>query len=197
MMNKKYEYVNQYFSGIKKGLDIIEYSMLSDIYQIVDTLINARNNDKLVITIGNGGSASTASHLASDLNKTAIVEGEKRFKAISLTDNLPLVTAWSNDKSYDDVFSEQLKNFVGKGDIVLGISGSGKSRNIIKAIETANSMGAITIGITGFDGGVLKQVAKHALVVPSNNMQHIEDIHVLISHLITSIIKNGVYKNIG
>jgi len=163
--------------------------MLDKIGEIVDILVDTRDKGRMVFIMGNGGSASTASHFASDLNKTAIVKGERRFKAIALTDNLPLITAWSNDQGYDDVFAEQLENYISEGDVVIGISGSGESRNIIKAIEIGNAYGALTLGFTGFEGGALKDVAKISIVVPSKNMQRTEDIHMLLIHLLSLMIR--------
>lgn len=105
------------------------------IEKIVKTLVNSRNKRKMIFTMGNGGSGSTASHFVSDLLKTAITKGDKRFSAISLVDNVPVLLAWSNDTSYEDVFTEQLKNHLSKGDIIIGFSGSGKSKNVVKALK--------------------------------------------------------------
>lgn len=188
-MDLRKGYIKNYFSEIKNTLDIMEDSMLDKIGEIVDILVDTRDKGRMVFIMGNGGSASTASHFASDLNKTAIVKGERRFKAIALTDNLPLITAWSNDQGYDDVFAEQLENYISEGDVVIGISGSGESRNIIKAIEIGNAYGALTLGFTGFEGGALKDVAKISIVVPSKNMQRTEDIHMLLIHLLSLMIR--------
>ena len=127
---------------------------IGTIEKIIEVLIKARKSGKNIFTMGNGGSASTASHFVSDLLKTAITEGDKRFRAISLTDNTPVMLAWSNDTSYDDVFVEQLKNFLGNGDIVIGFSGSGKSKNVMNALKHARENGAFCIGITGMSGGL-------------------------------------------
>jgi len=105
---------------------------VTEISNIIKILLSARNSNKTVYTLGNGGSGSTASHFVSDLLKTSITKNQKRFRAISLTDNISVILAWSNDVSYDDIFSEQLQNFVSKGDVVVAFSGSGKSKNILK-----------------------------------------------------------------
>ena len=110
---------------------------VTEISNIIKILLSARNSNKTVYTLGNGGSGSTASHFVSDLLKTSITKNQKRFRAISLTDNISVILAWSNDVSYDDIFSEQLQNFVSKGDVVVAFSGSGKSKNILKALKFA------------------------------------------------------------
>lgn len=168
--------------------EILETS--STIEKIVDALIAARNNGKKIFTMGNGGSGSTASHFVSDLLKTAITKGDKRFSATSLVDNVPVILAWSNDKSYDDVFVEQLKNFLSEGDIVVGFSGSGKSKNILNALEYARKNGAICIGITGMSGGQFPKYCQICLIIPSYNMLTIESMHLLVCHCIIETIRS-------
>jgi len=157
--------------------------------RIADILLEARKKGATVFITGNGGSASTASHFTSDLAKGTIVENEARFRVIALTDNIPLMTAWGNDSSYDDIFVEQLKNLMRPGDVVIGISGSGNSPNVLKAIEWGRENGATTIGLSGFKGGKLATAAEVAYVIPLHYMQQIEDIHLLIEHMITSAIR--------
>lgn len=165
------------------------------IKEITEQLINARNNGKTIFTMGNGGSGSTASHFVSDLLKTAITNDSKRFKAISLVDNIPVNLAWSNDVSYDSIFEEQLQNFLNKGDIVIGFSGSGNSVNVINALKFANSLGAISIAISGMGGGEISKLSHISLIVPSNDMLIIESMHLLICHCITNAIrKQGIPK---
>ena len=159
------------------------------IEKIIKILIQARDKEKKIYTLGNGGSASTASHFVSDLLKTAITKNNKRFSAISLADNIPVMLAWSNDTSYDDVFVEQLKNFLSKGDIVIGFSGSGKSRNIIKTMKYGKKNGAVCIGLTGMSGGDFPKICDVCLVVPSNDMLAIESAHVTLCHCIISAIR--------
>jgi len=153
--------------------------------KIARILVIARNRGNRIFIIGNGGSSSTASHMASDLNKTAITKNTRRFQAVSLTDNVPLVTAWSNDSDYRDVFVEQLKNFLQPKDVLIAISGSGRSENVIRAIRYARRRGATTIGLTGFDGGILSKLAEVCLIVDSQLMYRIEDIHLMVNHLLT------------
>ena len=159
------------------------------IEKIVEILIDGRNNGKKIFTMGNGGSGSTASHFVSDLLKTAITKGDRRFSAISLVDNIPVSLAWSNDVSYNKIFVEQLKNHISKGDIVIGFSGSGKSKNVVNAFKFARKNGATCIGITGMDGGDFPKICDVSYVVPSDNMLTIESMHLLICHCIVETIR--------
>jgi D-sedoheptulose 7-phosphate isomerase len=161
------------------------------ISQVVAVLDEARIGEKTVFIFGNGGSAATASHFACDLAKGAICPDKPRFKVLSLTDNIPVFSAWANDSAYDRVFAEQLENFVGYGDVIIAISGSGNSRNVLDGVEVANAKGAITIGFTGFDGGKLKDLVDIPLVVPNYVMEQVEDIHLLLEHIITTCLRNG------
>ena len=126
----------------------------------------------------------------SDLLKTSITKDEKRFKATSLSDNIPVILAWSNDKSYDTIFVEQLKNFLQEGDVVIAISGSGNSLNVINAINYANQINAKTISLTGRDGGKLSEISKISLIIPSNDMLTIETMHLCVCHLLITLIRN-------
>ena len=159
--------------------------------EIVSVLMEARDSGRRVYVLGNGGSASTASHMASDLNKGANRKDAPRFKAVALTENTPLMLAWANDSSYEDVFVEQLRNHLEPNDVVICISGSGNSVNILKAAEYANSKGAATIGLTGFDGGKLSKIARVSYIVPCQCMQQVEDIHLLIEHMLSLILRDS------
>ncbi len=139
--------------------------------------------------MGNGGSAATASHFACDLGKETVVEGRPRFRVLSLNDNVPLMTALSNDFGYHAIFKEQLSNLVNEGDIVIGITGSGNSANVLEAIEYARSRKAITIGLIGFGGGKLKDLVDEAIVISSTNYGHVESVHLIIEHLIAEIFR--------
>ena len=162
---------------------------------IVEKLLVARSSDSLVITMGNGGSASTASHFTADLLKTAIMKDQKRFRALCLTDNIPVMTAWSNDTSYDEIFKEQLRNFVKKDDVVVAFSGSGTSKNVIKALELAKESGAYLIGFTGMSGGDFTEICDICIKIPSTNMLTIESFHLMLCHVVTSCIReNGIPK---
>ena len=163
---------------------------IKEISKITKILLSARNSNKIVYTLGNGGSGSTASHFVSDLLKTSITKNQKRFRAISLTDNISVILAWSNDVSYDDIFLEQLRNFVSKGDVVIAFSGSGKSKNILKALKFAKKNGAICIGMTGLTGGLMKNICDICLQIPSTDMLTIESQHLTLCHCITTVLRN-------
>jgi len=180
-MDKK-EFIKKYLNESIHCIKLLE-EQSEKIEKISKILQNAKNNKKKVFLFGNGGSGSTASHLVCDFAKFRDV------KAFALTDNLPLITAWSNDESYDVIFSKQLRNLAEKDDVVIGISGSGKSKNIIEAVKLAKENGCITIGFAGFDGGTLKDVADECIVVKINNMQHSEDMHLLVGHLIALLLE--------
>lgn len=160
------------------------------INDITNQLLKGRNKGKNIFVFGNGGSGSTASHFVSDLLKTAITKKEKRFKSISLTDNIPVILAWSNDVSYDDIFIEQLRNHFSKGDILISFSGSGNSKNIIKALKFGKDNGGYCIGFTGKSGGKMNEFCDICLKIPSQDMLTIESQHVMICHCIISIIRN-------
>jgi D-sedoheptulose 7-phosphate isomerase len=186
-------------SAAKQYFEELQRVMVSlpkdDIDRIADTLVRAYDSGGTVYLCGNGGSASLASHFACDLGKgTAYCNGGKRFRAIALTDNLPTLTAWANDSSYEDVFSEQLKNFVQAGDVALAISGSGNSKNVLNALQVAQEAGATTIGISGFQGGEMKSLCDICVIVPSNNMQIIEDLHVAMAHSIFRIVYSRISR---
>lgn len=158
------------------------------IRKVADIIKIARDKGNTIFTFGNGGSGSTAVHFASDLMKTAIRPNQKRIRAISLNDNMPLTTAWANDSSYGDVFKEQLENLAKPQDVVIAISASGNSKNVLSAVEFAGRNDCVTIGLTGFDGGLLKEKTTVPLVVPSDDMLRVEDTHVLMCHLLVRLI---------
>ena len=140
--------------------------------------------EKMIFIFGNGGSGATASHFAGDFNKGISYGLKKRFKVLCLNDNIPAMLALANDCTYDDIFVEQLKNFLSPGDVVIGISGSGNSKNVLKAISYANQKQATIIALTGFKGGQLKKITQFCLVVPIEDMEKTEDIHLILMHLI-------------
>lgn len=144
----------------------------------------ARESGNRIYAIGNGGSASTASHFVNDMGKGASLGREKRFKVIPLTDNVEWMTALSNDLCYEDVFVEQLRNFAEPGDVLIAISGSGNSENVLRAVRYANEVGCHTVGFTGFEGGKLKDLVGHCIVVDSDHMGRIEDMHMMLQHMI-------------
>lgn len=190
---KKYreKFTKEYLAEIKKILGSIEADLVAKADKLASILEKARENRKTVFTMGNGGSAATASHFAEDLAKGTIVEGLPRFRAIALTDSIPSMLAWANDASYEDIFIEQLKNLMEPGDIVIGISASGNSMNVIKAIEYANANGGLTVGLSGYDGGKLLKCAQENIHVPSFDMQKVEDIHLLVLHLLFRLLRDA------
>lgn len=184
------EMIEDYLNNQASCMDDLK-KLSENIKMIFQKLISARDNGNSIFIMGNGGSASTATHFTSDLLKTSIIKNEKRFKAHSLSDNIPVILAWANDTEYKNIFSEQLENFLKKDDIVIGISGSGNSENVISAIEFANTKNAITVTLTGKDGGKLAKLSEINLTVPSDDMLTIETMHLMICHLITTMIRSG------
>jgi len=168
---------------------------LPAIDRLVGVLLQAYDNGRTIYLFGNGGSAALASHMCCDLGKgTAPVAG-RRLRAVALTDNVALITAWANDTRYDRIFAEQLENLLQPGDIAFAISGSGNSPNILAALSFARQAGAVTTGITGFEGGQMKALCDVCVVVPSNNMQIIEDLHVSISHAIFRVLRHEIQQS--
>jgi len=139
---------------------------------------------KQIITCGNGGSAYAASHYITDWNKMVNLATGRKFRGISLCDNIGIVTAFGNDVAFDDIFSGQLKAILDEGDLVIAISGSGNSPNVVKAVEYANLAGADTLAVVGYDGGTLKRIAKHSVWVPSFDMQLCEEMHLMFGHMV-------------
>ncbi|MCX6721586.1 MAG: SIS domain-containing protein [Candidatus Staskawiczbacteria bacterium] len=185
---KAKEFSKNYLDELKKVLDSAERDLLVNIEKIAVLLQETKNKKNQIFMMGNGGSASTASHFAEDLAKGTIVGDSLRFKVISLADNIPGILAWANDSSYEDIFIEQLKNLMEPGDVVIGISGSGNSKNVIKAIEYANQKGGTTVGFSGYDGGKLIKTAKFNIYAPIFNMQKAEDIHMIVAHILVSLL---------
>ncbi len=183
---------------IKKYLKLLENKIsaldIRQINKIVNILKTAYDSEHTIFAMGNGGSGTTASHLVCDFNRGASAGSVKKFKVISLNDNVPSLSAIANDIGYDAVFEEQLKNFLRPGDVVLGISVSGNSKNIIRAIEYANKHGATTIGLCGFDGGQLKKIAQYPLHVKVDDMKIAEDIHSIVSHILMKMLGAALIK---
>lgn len=171
----------RYLAELKELINNFPHDQFEKIGQ---ALLSAYYKEKQIFVMGNGGSGSTASHFVCDVNKGTCLELEKRFKAICLNDNMPSILAYANDLSYYDIFVEQLKNFLQPGDVVIGISGSGNSENILRAISYAKEKGIRTIGLSGFDGGELAQIVDTPFVVEFNDMQKVEDIHLIVVHML-------------
>jgi D-sedoheptulose 7-phosphate isomerase len=179
------EFVLNYVSELKEVLETIP---IDEFEEIVNIILGAYQNGRLIFVMGNGGSAATASHFTCDINKGACFDLEKRFKVTCLNDNMPIMLAYSNDVSYEDIFVEQLKNFMESDDVVIGISSSGNSKNVLRAVEYARRKGAKTIGLTGFDGGKLAGKVDVPVVVKAEDMQKVEDTHLIIIHMIMQIV---------
>ena len=158
--------------------------------EFVLLLESAYHEQRQVFLMGNGGSGSTASHIACDLNKSLSFGKQKRFRAICLNDNVPMLMAYANDVSYEEVFVEPLKNFLRSGDLVVALSGSGNSPNVLKAIEYANSHGAHTVGLSGFDGGKLAGMVRTPIVALVHDMQKAEDAHLILLHIVFQILRS-------
>jgi len=159
---------------------------LEPVLRFIEWLERARVERRKVFIFGNGGSAALASHFANDLAKGTIVEGKPRFRVISLNDNIPLLTAWANDSDYQKIFSEQLANLIEPNDLVLAISTSGNSQNILKAVELARASGAATVGLLGARGGALRDIVDLAITVPLDDAGQVEALHAVLCHLITT-----------
>jgi len=175
----------KYFERLKATIDRISRA---EVNHFLGLLLDALEEGRTVFTMGNGGSAATASHYAADFNKGLSYGKARRFRFMCLSDKVPTLTAYANDVAYDEVFVEQLRNFLQPGDLVIAISGSGNSRNILKAIEYANGEGAVTVGLTGYDGGALKRIAQHGVHVPIADMQVTEDLHMVLDHLAYAVL---------
>lgn len=184
-MERTLKYINE----LKEALDLLD---ADEINRTISLLHDARLNGKQIFIMGNGGSASTASHFVCDLAKNTRVVGAPSFRVIGLSDNMALLSAYANDEGFENVFAQQLKSLVQPGDIVVGISTSGKSPNVLKAIELANKERATTIGFTGFDSGKLGSMVDLHLHVSSDCIEHVEDIHLMLEHLIVKTLREMV-----
>ena len=177
--------ISAYFEREKATLDAISKE---DLNTLMNVLVDAKDAGKTIFIMGNGGSAATASHYVCDFNKGISYGKEKMFKFICLNDNIPTMMAYANDLSYADVFVGPLKNFMQAGDIVIGISGSGNSENVVRAIQYANENGGVSVGITGYSGGKVKQISKYNVHVPIDDMQITEDLHMVLGHCMMKIL---------
>lgn len=179
------DFIQNFINELNSEMNKVSWKDLAYAIKIIQT---AYEYDGKIFIIGNGGSSAIASHFANDLNKTVFGhKGEKqikRFQAICLADNTPILTAWANDVGFEDIFSEQLKNFAQDKDVLIAISSSGNSANIIKAVETAKNLHLSIIGLAGFEGGKLLPLADAKIHVPSSKYEIIESAHDSICHLI-------------
>lgn len=175
-------FVEEYLERLRLLVDTMPVERIE---AIGDILFDAYRHGRQVFVAGNGGSAATASHLACDLGKSTIRRNLRRLRIVSLNDNVPLLTALANDAGYDQVFSEQLVNLIGAGDVLIVLSGSGRSPNILEAIRYARSRSATVIALLGFDGGEAVELADEYVLVPSDEYGLIEDLHMVLNHVLT------------
>lgn len=190
-MSRTHEYLEE-VSQIAAKLD------RGSIDRAVGILYEAWKNDNQVFTVGNGGSASTATHLACDLDKWVSEDAIRKYRAFSLVDNIPLVSALTNDNGWSDIYYEQLRNFFRRGDVLVAISvhgGSGSDKagpwspNLLKAVKYAKDNGGKVVGLSGFDGGALKTASDACIVVPANSTPHVEGMHLILTHLMCEQLK--------
>lgn len=178
--------IEHYLEEVRDTLDRLPLDRVQD---VVDVLLSANHLGSTVFIVGNGGSAATASHFACDLAKGTITAGRPRFRAVALTDNVPLMTAWSNDVAYEDVFVEQLRGLMRRGDVLIAFSGSGNSPNVLRAVRLARRLGGITVGFSGFAGGQLSTLVDVSVNVSNDCMEQIEDVHLVLCHLIATVLR--------
>lgn len=178
-----------YFAQLAKTIESLPFAAMDG---LTGVLLRAYEQQRTVFVFGNGGSAALASHFACDLGKGTVNGWSQRFRVMALTDNVPLMTAWANDSNYVDIFAEQLANFAGPGDVAFAISASGNSPNVLKALRVAKQAGSVTAGLTGFSGGRMLALCDACVVVPSDNMQIIEDVHVSVAHSIFTCIRASI-----
>lgn len=181
--------IKSYFTEVEHMLEAISTINLQ---QVLNMLERAYSENRRVFVMGNGGSAATASHFALDLAKNTIAGGCRRLRVLSLTDHVPLITAWSNDYAYEHIFSEQLANLVEPNDVVIGISASGNSLNVINACYLARQEGAKTIGLLGANGGKMKEIVDAYILAPGQNIEQEEDAHMILAHVITRHMRDFI-----
>ena len=180
-----HDMVGQYFDNVRAGIGKIDQE---SVHSVARLLLEAYDEERMVFIFGNGGSAANASHFCGDMLKGASYGRQKGFRMVCLADNVPAVMAIANDISYDAVFVAQLQYLMRPGDLVIGISGSGNSPNVLKAIEFAKKHGAKTVGLCGFKGGKLNSLAEHSILVPVDDMEVVEDAHLAILHCLKRTI---------
>jgi len=182
MSYKDYDFSTRNY--IHEHQKVLERLNENSLHAAIDMVGRAFKAGKKIVTCGNGGSASTASHYITDWAKMINLATNEKFRGFSLVDNVGLITAYGNDLSYEEVFSGQCKALLDEGDLLIAVSGSGNSPNILSALRQANEMGAHTLGILGYDGGEAAKIAHHSFIVPSFDMQVCEDIHLMFGHMV-------------
>ncbi len=181
-----YDEIEQYWHELASIMQTMSFDMLT---KAAELLLDCYRRGSTVFILGNGGSAATASHFACDLAKGTQVRGLPAFRVISLNDNVPLMSAWANDTNYERIFAEQLSTLVRAGDLVITISASGNSPNILAAARMSRRAGAITLAFTGKDGGKLARLADFAIYIPSSSIEQVEDAHLVIAHSLCVVLR--------
>ena len=182
-------YIDSYLDVLKGLLDSLDRAVLEDVTEL---LFNTWKEDRRLILCGNGGSGSTSSHLVCDFQKNIYLDGGKPFEVVALTDSPALLLAWGNDTSFENVFAGQARTWVRKGDVLIAISGSGNSKNVLEAVKVANDVGATTIGFCGYDGGKLAAMVTIPIVAERRNMQQVEDVHMILGHILFSALRDKI-----
>ncbi len=181
-----------YISDLRDILSHLDHAMID---RIAAAIWQGYESGRTLYIFGNGGSAALASHFACDIGKGTMAREKRPLKVVSLTDNVPLMTAWANDTSYEEIFAQQLRGLAEPGDLALAISGSGNSKNVVHGLETAREMRLIPMALTGFGGGKVKDLCEFCVIAPAHNMQHVEDCHLCAAHAIFTAVfrrmKNG------
>ena len=183
--------IREYFVTLQQTLDLLP---LPQIEKVIDELHEARIRQRQVFIMGNGGSASTATHFVCDLGKNTRKEGWPPFRVFGLSDNMALFSAYANDEGYENVFAQQLASYVQPHDIVIGISASGNSANVLNAIALAKAKKAKTVAFTGFDSGKLGSIVDIHVHTPSDCIEQVEDTHLILEHLICSILRQRLHQ---
>ncbi len=186
--------IENYISHLHATLDALAEETIQ---AVIELLHETRMSQQQIFIMGNGGSAATASHMVCDFMKNTRQPGLPNMRVIGLADNMPVFSALANDEGYENVFSGQLESFVQPGDVVIAISGSGNSANVLKAVELANQRGARTVGITGFKGGKLGKLVEFHINVPSDSIEHVEDVHMVLDHVITNNLRQAAMQELS
>lgn len=181
------QYVANYLTGVQALLESVDQAAIE---KAIEMLWDNYQGGRRVVFCGNGGSAATASHLPADFQKNMFLDGGRAWECLSVVDSIPLLTAWGNDTHYHNIFAGQVRTWLRPNDLLIAISGSGNSPNILAAVDAAHECGAATIGIAGFGGGMLAKAARHGIVVHSTNMQMVEDVHMIIGHILYSALRD-------
>lgn len=184
-------FIRTYANELQDTLANLPWTAIND---VVRTVFDAWTERKTVFVMGNGGSAATALHMAADLSKNTAVPGFPRLRAVSFNDNMALFSALGNDTAYDQVFREQVLTYVDSGDVVIAISASGNSPNVLNAVTTARDLGATTIGFSGYYGGKLAGMVDIPVVVPNHSIEQIEDMHMILEHMVTASVRQAVHQ---